>query len=399
MSNEAKDQYLNSIRDEYKKSKRREKSVILRHAMLVTGLSRKRIIRRLSQAPVPAEHRARLGRKPRYGAEVMAPLKALWWLMEQPCGKRLKVLIPRLLPRYRKRNPALSDEIAKKLCSMSAATIDRFLKQIRVQRGICTTKAPSSSWYKSVVPMQAKDWNITAPGYAQADTVSHCGDSGSGTFASTLTVTDIDSHWTEMRATYTKHHKGIIRALRDVERTLPFGLHTIKFDSGSEFMNYDVVNFCRSFGPSYNRQKPIQVLRSRPYRKNDNCYVEQKNLTHVRQFVGYDRIESQRATDILDDLYRTLWCPFLNFFMPTFKLIRKERIGSRIKKTYELPKTPYERLLESTAISEEQKARLKEHYDQLDPFELKLQIEGKLKLLFEAIRSEEKPGELLKQAG
>jgi len=394
VSNEAITEYLNSIRVEYKKANRREKAAILRHAEFVTGLSRKRIIRRLnSEKGLTPPKR---GRKSYYTPDVLEHLKRLWFLMEQPCGKRLKVLIPRLLPKYRMRTPGLTEALEEQLLAMSPATIDRLLKIIRSQRGMSTTRIPTSQWYKTAIPVQPKDWNITAPGYAQADTVSHCGESGAGAFTSTLTVTDIDSHWTEMRATYTKHHTGIISAIQDIEKRLPFRLHTLKFDSGSEFMNYSVVNYCRGFGESYGRDKPIQVLRSRPYRKNDNCYVEQKNLTHVRQFVGYDRIESQEATRALNTLYRDYWCPFLNFFMPTFKLIQKERMGSKIRKRYETPKTPYERLMESSSLSIEQKQKLQAQYEGLDPFELKLQIEKNLKLLFQIIRTDQKRSELLK---
>ena len=182
MSNEAKNEYLNSVRDEYKKANRREKSIILGHSALVTGLSRKRLIRLLNSNAKDPKPQKR-GRKPTYGADLILHLKVLWFLMEQPCGKKLKVLIPKLLPCYRKRNPGLSDELAGKLLSMSPATLDRFLKLIKVQRGICTTKAPTSSWYKTAIPVQARDWNITAPGYAQVDTVSHCGESPAGAFA------------------------------------------------------------------------------------------------------------------------------------------------------------------------------------------------------------------------
>ena len=395
MSQEIKKEYLKAIQNEYKKANRLEKTNILQHAMLATGLSRKRIIRLLNGSTGTVLSKKR-GRKATYGSETMIHLKKLWFLMEQPCGKKLKVLIPRLMPGYRQRNPDLNDDTSAQLVTMSPATIDRLLKKIRIQKGICTTKAPTTSWYKTAIPVQAKDWNITEPGFAQSDTVSHCGESGAGSFTSTLTLTDIDSHWTEMRATFTKKHTGIIGALRDIEKNMPFRLHTIKFDSGSEFMNYDVVSFLKSCGPSY-REKPIQVLRSRPYRKNDNCYVEQKNLTHVRQFIGYDRIESERATAMLNDLYKNHWCPFLNFFMPTFKLIRKERVGSKIKKKHETPKTPYERLMESNALSESQKNALQARYQSLDPFDLKEQIEEKLKLLFETIRLDEKPGEQLNE--
>ena len=397
MSNEAISEYLNSIREEYRKAIRKEKSVILSHAELVTGLTRKQIIRRLNSEKVASP--SRRGRPPVYDSDALLEhLKRLWLLMERPCGKRLKVLIPKLLSTYRKRAPELSDALAAELLDISPATIDRLLKPIRAQRGMSLTKAPTSQWYKTAIPVQPKDWNITAPGYAQADTVSHCGEDASGAFASTLTLTDIDSHWTEMRATFTKQHTGIIAAIRDIEKGLPFAIKTLKFDSGSEFMNYAVVSFCRSHGESFGRSNPIEVVRSRPYRKNDNCYVEQKNLTHVRQFVGYDRIATAEATQILNELYRDLWCPFLNYFMPTFKLLRKERIGSKIVKKHETPKTPYERLLESETLSHEQKHALRTQYESLDPFELKIQIEKKLQLLLELIRKAEKPGELLKQS-
>ena len=158
-------------------------------------------------------------------------------------------------------------------------------------------------------------------------------------------------------------------------------------------MNYEVINSLRVHGEG-TREKPLTIYRSRPYRKNDNCYVEQKNLTHVRQFIGYDRIENQNATRMLNEIYRDLWCPFLNFFMPTFKLVRKERIGSRIKKTYETPRTPYERILASEAVSAPIKEALRLRYEALDPIELKMAIEEKLKLLMGIIRSEEQSEEL-----
>jgi hypothetical protein len=390
MSNEAVNEYLNSIRESYRKSDRKGKTRLLHHAVLATGRDRKHLIKKLSKGPEKAP--TPRGRKSKYGPELLPPLKAIWLLMEQPCAKKLKVLLPRILPAFLKRE-ALPVKLQEALLQISPASIDRRLKEIRIQRGIPATKAPTSSWYKSAIPVMPKDYNITAPGYAQADTVSHCGEDASGAFASTLTLTDIDSHWTEMRATWTKRHGGIIDALRSIEKSLPFTLHTIKFDSGSEFMNYDVISALRSYGENI-RPKPITIYRSRPYRKNDNCYVEQKNLTHVRQFIGYDRIENQNATRLLNEIYRDLWCPFLNFFMPTFKLIRKERIGSRIKKKYEEPKTPYERVMASSTVPEATKKALRARYEALDPIELKLAIEEKLKLLMRIIREEDQSKEL-----
>jgi hypothetical protein len=390
MSNEAIKEYLNQIRESYRKAVRREKTKILDGAGLATGLSRKQLIRRLAH---PAGERSPgRGRRPVYGPELLPILKAVWFLMEQPCAKKMKVLLPKILTAFAKRNP-IPESTRESLLKMSAASIERRLRKVRIERGLCTTKAPTSSWYKSAIPVMPKDWNVTGPGTAQVDTVSHCGEDASGAFASTLTLTDIDTHWTEMRATWTKRHGGIVDALRSIERGLPFGLKTVKFDSGSEFMNYEVVNSLRRHGEG-SREKPIAIYRSRPYRKNDNCYVEQKNLTHVRQFIGYDRIENQNATRVLDEIYRDLWCPFLNFFMPTFKLVRKERIGSRIKKTYETPRTPYERVLASSSVSEEVKESLRLRYEALDPIELKQAIEEKLKLCLRMIREEEQSEEL-----
>ena len=202
----------------------------------------------------------------------------------------------------------------------------------------------------------------------------------------TLTLTDIHTSWTENRATWTKGSSEIIKALKEVEKSLPFTVFSIKFDSGSEFMNYGVISHLRSEGPNI-RPKKIEILRSRPYKKDDNCYVEEKNLTHVRQLIGYDRLDAEECTDILNRIYRDYWNPLQNFFMPAMKLIRKERIGSRLKKTYDEPKTPYERVLESQVLSDENKAELRHHYESLDPFTLQERLERELKLLFETLRT------------
>jgi hypothetical protein len=398
MSHEARFEYLKKIQFEYLNSDRRRKNELLNHAQMVTGMSRKHLIRWLNRrAPEAAAAPIRRGRPRRYGPELERHLQRLWLALEQPCGKKMAVLVPAVLGKYRRHAPDMNDELARQAAMIGAATLDRMARAWKVQRGLCLTKAPTSQWYKSAIPVQPKDWNVSAPGRVQVDTVSHCGDSGHGAFASTLTMTDIHTHWTEMRATWTKNHQGIIRAFDDIERNLPFSLETVKFDSGSEFMNFAVIGFVRSTHLIHRKNK-IEVFRSRPYRKNDNCYVEQKNLTHVRQFIGYDRIDCPSATKILDEIYRELWCPFLNFFMPTFKLLRKERIGSRIRKDYEKPKTPYQRILECPEVTEVQKTKLKEQYESLDPFELKVRIEERLQLFFKTLRDEQRQSEALKLA-
>jgi hypothetical protein len=327
----------------------------------------------------------RSGPRPKYGLELTRPLKELWIKMGQPCSKRMRKAIPGWLPHYRRRHPELSDVHAGLLLEISSSTIDRLLKQVRAKRGISATRAPSGQWYKSVIPIQAKDWNVTSPGQLQGDTVAHCGDRLEGAFANTLTATDIHTSWTENRATWCKGAAAIVEALKDIEKSLPFSIISMKFDSGSEFMNFTVVSHLRAEGAGV-RSKKIEILRSRPYKKDDNCYVEEKNLTHVRQLIGYDRIDAIECVEILNRLYRQYWNPLQNFFLPAMKLVRKIRIGSRLKKTYDEPQTPYDRVMESGALTEEKKSELKARYVSLDPFALQEGLERELKLLFETLR-------------
>jgi|SRR3989344_5614738 len=384
MSQEATRQYLSNARPRYQNSNRKEKWRILTEFCLISGYNRKHAIRLMNGKAQIRTRRS--GPKPKYRLDLIRPLKELWFKMGQPCSKRMTKAIPGWLPHYRNRHPELTEPQAKLLLEMSRSTIDRLLKEVRAKRGLSATRCPSGQWYKSVIPIQAKDWNITKPGHMQGDTVAHCGDRLEGAFVNTLTLTDIHTSWTENRATWTKGSSEIIKALKEVEKSLPFTVFSIKFDSGSEFMNYGVISHLRSEGPNI-RPKKIEILRSRPYKKDDNCYVEEKNLTHVRQLIGYDRLDAEECTDILNRIYRDYWNPLQNFFMPAMKLIRKERIGSRLKKTYDEPKTPYERVLESQVLSDENKAELRHHYESLDPFTLQERLERELKLLFETLRT------------
>jgi hypothetical protein len=385
MSHEALQEYLARVRPRYQKAGRRLKWVILTEFSLNFGFSRKHAIRLMNgNAGVRTR---RPGPRPTYGPELIRPLKTLWLRMGQVCSKRMKAALPAWLPHYRKRF-ALTDEQAALLLRMSPATIDRLLKPIRAKRGLSTTQPPSGSWYKSIIPIQAKDWNVTTPGYMQGDTVAHCGECLDGRFVNSLTLTDVLTSWTENRATWGKEASSIVLALKSIEAGLPFRLHTLKFDSGSEFMNYGVMSYVRQ---TATRPEAIQLLRSRPYKKDDNCYVEQKNFTHVRELVGYDRLDVRECAEILDGIYRELWNPLQNFFLPAVKLLRKTRIGARLRKQYDRPRTPYERLLECPSIPEHSKTLLKERYESLDPFALHDELEKRLKLLFQTLRRKSGP--------
>jgi hypothetical protein len=384
MSNEVKKAYLSSFQSRYQKASKSEKSRLLTDfCTLMEYCSRKHASRVLSGA-LPGRAK-RPGAQPKYTVDLIKPLKALWIGMERMCSKRMVAAMPDWLPHYKKRHPELTPEQEAKLLKISAATIDRLLRPVRAKKGLSSTQAPAGTWYRSVIPIQPKDWNVTKPGHMQGDTVAHCGDSLHGAFANTLTLTDIHSEWTENRATWTKGSSGIIEAIRELEKSLPFTIYSMKFDSGSEFMNYGVINY---LSQTTVRAKPIQIVRSRPYKKDDNCYVEQKNLTHVRNLIGYDRIDVPECVEILNEIYRDYWNPLQNFFFPAIKLQRKTRIGSKLKKEYDDPRSPYQRLLGCADISDEAKRRLRERHESLDPFELQEGLQKKLKLLFETLRKQ-----------
>lgn len=297
--------------------------------------------------------------------------------MEQIGPRKMAAALPVWLSFYT--DPALSDSQRALLLVMSASTIDRLLKFIRVRRGLSATRP--GTYIKARIPISILDWNICKPGYIEGDTVAHCGDNLIGNFINSLTITDIFSTWTENRATWCKGSARIIEALRDLEKTLPFEWLGFGSDNGSEFLNYALDEFL-----ILGRARPISFTRSRPYKKNDQCYVEQKNWTHVRQLFGYDRLDERAMVDLMNEIYRDYWNPLLNFFIPTIKLINKTRVGAKMKKSYDKPKTPYSRLMESINLTDHQKVLLEHRYEKLNPFELKAGLEKKMKEFYELLK-------------
>lgn len=224
--------------------------------------------------------------------------------------------------------------------------------------------------------------SIVNAGHVAADTVAHCGDKLSGRIVWSLTVTDRLSGWTENAALFTKNQHQIRKAMRRIEDHFPFPLLSIQTDCGTEFLNYEV------FTHFHNRPKPIIMTRSRPYKKNDNAHVEQKNFTHVRSIFGYERLDNQEIVKLMDEIYRDYWNPLHNFFLPQMKIESKERIGSSIKKKYSKAITPYERVKLSPNVSDEDKRKLEIQFKSLNPFELKNELESKLKLFFQLTKNQ-----------
>ncbi len=273
-------------------------------------------------------------------------------------------------------------DAVKTLCKISAPTIDRLLKESRVKykgRGRSTTKP--GTLLRKQIPIKTNQWDEAKPGFLEADTVAHCGESLLGEFIYTVNFVDIATGWSEQRAVWGKGGTGVLKQIQDVENSLPFPLLGFDCDNGSEFLNWHLM---RHFNQ---RDNPVQFTRSRPYHKNDNAHVEQKNWTQVRQWLGYHRIDKPVLVGLINNLYTQEWCLYHNFFQPSVKLVEKKLVDGKQIKRYDTPKTPYQRVLDSSYVEVSVKWTLKEQFENLNPFKLRKAMESKLKNIFRVLRS------------
>lgn len=378
--------YLTHQRVRYRRGNRALKKQILDHFCEVHNYHRKSATRLLNQLPSD-NPRQKPGKAKEYKPEILlTPLKQLWLATDQMCGKRLKEALPLWLAHYSKHYPELSEAIHKQLLMMSPATIDRLLKPIKIKYGKGLSGTKPGSLLKTQIPIKTNQWDTTKVGFMEADTVAHCGTTLAGDFIWSVTLTDIASGWTENRATWNKGAEGVLKQIKHIEDTLPFPILGFDSDNGSEFLNHHLLRY---FTERPN-QKTIQFTRSRPYKKNDNAHVEQKNWTHVRQIFGYHRFDNQKLVILMNDLYSNELSSLLNFFYPCVKLIDKVRIKSSIKKKYSVAQTPYQRLMTSECLSEEQKKALTDKFNRLDPFLLQKNVQKKLKLIFKHVNIKNK---------
>jgi hypothetical protein len=379
MSPRSKKEYVETIFLRYKQATREQKILILNEFCATSGYHRKHAIRLLRkykrfQKPKPKKR----GRAPFYAQPaILKVLKKIWLGANLPCSKRLKAIIPLWLPGYVQSFENLSPNLSQALLNISPATIDRLLLPARThykKRGRATTKP--GTLLRNQIPIKLNQWDESRPGFLEADTVAHCGNSLLGMFAYTLDCTDITTGWTEQRATWGKGETGILEQIRHIEKSLPFPLLGFDSDNGNEFLNHHL------FRHFTQRKQPIQFTRSRPYHNEDNAHVEQKNWTHVRQWIGYDRLDNPQTVPLLNDLYTQEWRLFHNFFCPFTKLLQKERIGSKTLKHHDSPKTPYQRIIQSPQISPQIKQTLAKQLESLNPFMLRKTMNEKLKKIF-----------------
>lgn len=366
---------MEQARQRYAGRGREGRSRLLDEVCQLTGYERKYAIKVLgAKRPIPGHATSpRGGSRPQYGDPERAVIKAIWLASEQPCGKRLKATLPLWLPFYQQRYGSLAPGVRQKVLRASAATLDRLLAHSRFDlgsRGRCGTRP--GTLLRSQIPIRTEHWDVAGPGYLEADTVAHCGESMAGEFCWSITVTDVHTQWTETRAVPNRGQHAVAGRIAQIEAVLPFPILGFDTDNGGEFLNWHLADYLRI------RPRPVAFTRSRAYRKNDNARVEQKNWTHVRQLIGYGRFEGERAATLLNELYTTEWNPFRNFFCPVMKHLRTEHVGSRKRRIYDEPTTPYERLLACGQFSPEHRRRLAAQRAQLDPFTLRERIEKRL---------------------
>jgi hypothetical protein len=375
MSLKSKQELLEVVRPRYLRASKEEKQKILDEFTCATGYHRKHAIRVLKNKVSKAWRRKRTGYPSIYHGEVVQALEQIWEIYGHLCSKRLQPYLPeaiRVLEHCQEIE--LSDETKELLLKISSASIDRCLRPIRLQtrHGLSTTKP--GSLLKNLIPVRTfTEWDEEQPGFMEIDLVAHCGNTTEGQFLCTLTCTDLCTGWTEVTGLLHRSQEAVSEALRRIRQWLPFPLLGIDSDNGGEFINDLLYRYCLD--------EQITFTRSRPYQKNDQAHVEQKNWSVVRHTVGYDRWETEQELALLESIYDDLRL-YINFFQPSLKLIAKERIGNKTLKRYDTAKTPYQRVLERKDISFEAKARLAHLYVQLNPADLRRRIDQKVAQLW-----------------
>ena len=379
MSQRSKREMIEAIRPRYLKASKAGKEQILDEFVATTGYHRKYAIRVLKQGPKPKGLK-KSGRRKVYQGEVVKVLEQVWEIYGRICSKRLHPFLSEgVAILERNHELSLSPEIKLLLLNMSPATIDRCLRKARFthpQHGLSTTK-PGYLLKKAIPVRTFTPWEDEHPGFLEIDLVAHYGQSTDGTYLNTLTATDLSTGWTECLALPNKTQFAVSQAIGVLQKDLPFPLLGLDSDNGSEFINDTLYRYCLS--------EQITFTRSRPYQKNDQAHVEQKNWSVVRHTVGYDRLESPEELSLLNSIYADLRL-YINFFQPVLKLISKQRVDRKVILTYDQAATPFRRVLALDSIAVQTKARLTYLYFHLNPVALRSSIDSKTALLWKIVR-------------
>jgi hypothetical protein len=368
-------EYAQELRPRYRKASKEEKTKMLDEFAKVTGFHRKAAVRLLNRASQPTTGQQR-GRRRKYGSEVGEALNEVWKASDRLCSKRLKPFIPEMVQVLRRHGEQRIDaSLEARLCAISPSTIDRLLRPYRKlsnRKPLSTTRP--GSLLKSAIPVRTfADWEEDQPGFMETDLVAHCGDSAGDFYLNTLCAVDVATGWTECLPVWGKWQEKVRQAVHHMRQRLPFPLLGIDSDNGAEFINQCFYNYCRD--------EKITFTRSRSYKKNDSCHVEQKNGNVVRRLVGYERYASKAAFECLGRVYDLVRL-YTNFFQPTMKLVSKTRHGAKVHKVYDTAQTPYQRLVQAGVLTVAKQSELSATYHALNPVKLLKQINDNLEQLW-----------------
>jgi hypothetical protein len=371
MSTSTKNEMMKKLRWRYKSAGREYRSKLIDQAVDLMGYHRKAAIRALGAADPKARAGQSGGRPIEYDFALLSPaLRVIWEASEFPCALRLAAMLPEWIPAYESYHRSLKEEVRQKLLEASPRTLERLLSPLRLQAGRRSLTRPGTL-LRQHIPIRGSVWEENAPGWLEVDTVALCGGSVAGDFVWMVDGVDYATTWVSVRAIWNRGQAATLAALQDIEKHLPFELLGLDSDNGGEFINHHVLAWLQR------RQRPAFMTRSRPYKKDDNAHVEQKNWTHIRQWFGYERYENPEVVAAINELVRGPWSQLLNYFHTSLKLEKKEKA----KRVYGAAQTPLGRVLACDKIDFKTKERLIQEKSGLNPFELKARVKEQLKAI------------------
>jgi hypothetical protein len=373
MSKRTRIEVLQKLRRRYETAGAEHKRKLLDQAQELLGYHRKAAIRALRQPRVERGPRIITGRPVEYEPSLLGRwLRPIWRATDYACGRRLVAMLPEWIPAYEEHERRLPGEVREKLLLASGRTLDRLLEPLRVP-GTGRSLTRPGSLLRQQIPIRGSVWEEGKAGWLEVDTVALCGGSVAGEFVWMVDGVDYATTWVEVRAMWGRGQAGTLSALRDVEASLPFSLLGLDSDNGGEFLNYHVLNWLQK------RRRPVFMTRSRPYKKDDNAHVEQKNWTHIRQCFGYERHDNPEVVEPMNALVKGAYGQLLNYFHASLKLERKERKAGKVQRIYGAAQTPLARVLGSAQVTAQTKQRLRQHKASLNPFALKQAVDRSLK--------------------
>jgi hypothetical protein len=375
MSRKARKEVLGKMRRQYERAGKEYKRKLLDQAQELFGYHRKAAIRALRALSVPPGPRIITGRPVEYEPSQLLPwLRPIWEATDYACGVRLAAMMPEWVPAFEADEKPMPGRVRERLMAASGRTLDRLLAPLRGQGAGRSLTRPGTI-LRQQIPIRGSLFEEDKAGWLEVDTVALCGGSVAGEFVWMVDGVDYATTWVEVRPIWGRGQAGTLAALQDIEASLPFELLGLDSDNGGEFLNHHVLQWLQK------RPRPAFMTRSRPYKKDDNAHVEQKNWTHVRQSFGYERYDNPEVVGLMNTMVKGPYRQLLNYFHASLKLERKEREGGRMRRIYGQPQTPLSRVLASAQVTELTKTKLRQQKARLNPFVLKREVARSLKTI------------------